>query len=156
MAAPLDAAPLDAGAVRGLSVALEDLRTFKKRVDGLLDDLEGSAADPKKIGSDHLRATQIGHGFSEANDLMKAYTYVHEQLSTLSKSMADQIESMSILLHIGRVGLSNVDVETQNRLLDLNDAVKAAYDPKRDPNARHHAHHPKPGGDTSGIGGTQG
>jgi hypothetical protein len=124
-----------------LSVALEDLRTFKKRVDHLLDDLEGSEADPKKIGNDRLKPTQMGHGFAEASELVKAYTYVHDQLSTLSKTLADQIEAMSITLHIGRVGLSHVDIETQNRLLDLNDAVKAVYDPKRDPNVQHHAHH---------------
>jgi hypothetical protein len=136
-----------------LSVALEDLRSFKKRVDGLLDDLEGSEADPRKIGNDRLKAVQIGHGFSEASELTRAYTYVHDQLSTLSKTLADQIEAMSILLHIGRVGLSHVDQETQDRLLDLNDAVRAVYDPKRDPNVHHRpAGHAPQGADSGGVG----
>jgi hypothetical protein len=123
----------------GIYVALEDLRSFKSRVDGLLTELDGSDVAPKKIGSDRVKSAQIGSGFGEASDLMKAYSYVHTQLEQLSTTLANQIEAMSLSLHIGHNSFKNVDLDTQRKLLDLNDQIRDAYDPKLDPNA------PKPG-----------
>jgi hypothetical protein len=118
-----------------LNVTLEDLRGFKARVDGLLDELDGSEAAPKKIGQDRVKSAQIGHSFGEADDLMKAYTFVHGQLEQLSQTLANQIEAMSLSLHIGHSTFQNVDLDTQCKLLDLNDAIVQAYDPKLDPNS---------------------
>ncbi|MFG1809908.1 hypothetical protein [Streptomyces sp. NPDC049040] len=118
-----------------LHVALEDLRSFKTRVDGLLDELDGSVVAPKKIGQERVKSAQIGSGFGEANDLMKAYNYVHNQLEQLSLTLANQIEAMSLSLHIGHSTFKNVDLGTQRKLLDLNDQIVQAYDPKLDPNA---------------------
>lgn len=119
----------------GLHVALEDLQSFKSRVDGLLDELDGSDAAPTKIGQERVKSAQIGNGFGEANDLMKAYSYVHNQLEQLSQTLANQIEAMSLSLHIGHSTFKNVDLGTQRKLLDLNDQIVQAYDPKLDPNA---------------------
>lgn len=127
-------APVD-GSGGSLHVALEDLRSFKTRVDGLLDELDGSVAAPTKIGQEPVKAAQIGSGFGEASDLMKAYSFVHGQLAQLSQSLANQIEAMSLSLHIGHSTFVNVDLGTQLKLLDLNDQIVQAYDPKLDPNA---------------------
>jgi len=131
----MELVPDGGGSVGGVFVALEDLRSFKGRVDGLLDELDGSDMAPKKIGDDRVKSGQIGHGFGEANDLMKAYAYVHSQLEQLSNTLANQIEAMSLSLHIGHNTFNNVDVGTQQKLLDLNDQILQAYDPKLDPNA---------------------
>lgn len=145
-------APIEGGA--SLHVALEDLRSFKTRVDGLLDELDGSAAAPKKIGQDRIAAGQIGSGFGEAGDLMKAYSYVHGQLEQLSQTLAAQIEAMSLSLHIGHSTFKNVDLGTQRKLLDLNDQIIKAYDPKLDPNAPKTTAPAHPASDTSGTKGT--
>lgn len=129
------AAAADGGGGGGIYVALEDLRSFKSRVDGLLTELDGSDVAPKKIGNDRVKSAQIGDGFGEANDLMKAYAYVHGQLEQLSTTLANQIEAMSLSLHIGHNTFKNVDISTQQKLLDLNDQIRDAYDPKLDPNA---------------------
>jgi hypothetical protein len=126
-------APVGGGG--GLHVALEDLRSFKSRVDGLLEDLDGSDVAPKKIGQERVKSAQIGSGFGEAEDLIRAYNYVHGQLEQLSQTLANQIEAMSLSLHIGHSTFKNVDLGTQRKLLDLNDEIVQAYDPKLDPNA---------------------
>jgi hypothetical protein len=53
----------------------------------------------------------------------------------LSTTLANQIEAMSLSLHIGHNSFKNVDISTQQKLLDLNDQILDAYDPKLDPNA---------------------
>ncbi|WUH90591.1 hypothetical protein OG900_11115 [Streptomyces sp. NBC_00433] len=127
-------APADGGGA-SLNVALEDLRSFKTRVDGLLDELDGSDFAPKEIGQGRVKSAQIGHGFGEADDLMKAYNYVHGQLEQLSVTLSSQIEAMSLSLHIGHSTFKNVDLGTQRKLLDLNDQIVQAYNPALDPNA---------------------
>lgn len=127
-------APVDGGGA-SLHVALEDLRTFKTRVDGLLDELDGSDFAPKEIGQGRVKSAQVGSGFGEADDLMKAYDYVHGQLEQLSATLTSQIEAMSLSLHIGHSTFKNVDLGTQRKLLDLNDQIVQAYNPALDPNA---------------------
>ncbi|WP_327288425.1 hypothetical protein [Streptomyces sp. NBC_01198] len=122
-----------------LHVALQDLRTFKSRVDGLLEELDGSQASPKRIGEEPVKSAQIGTGFGEAEDLMKAYSYVHGQLEQLSLTLNNQIEAMSLSLHIGHSTFQNVDLGTQRKLLDLNHQIVQAYNPALDPNAPKHA-----------------
>lgn len=146
----MEAAPDGGG---GIYVALEDLRSFKSRVDGLLTELDGSEVAPKKIGNDRVKAAQIGNGFGEASDLMKAYSYVHAQLEQLSTTLASQIEAMSLSLHIGHNSFKNVDISTQQKLLDLNDQIRDAYDPKLDPNApKSRNAEAQPAADASGTG----
>lgn len=128
-------APVDGGGGGSLHVALEDLRSFKTRVDGLLDELDGSGFAPKEIGQGRVKSVQIGSGFGEAADLMRAYDYVHGQLEQLSSTLANQIEAMSLSLHIGHSTFKNVDLGTQRKLLDLNDQIVQAYNPALDPNA---------------------
>lgn len=127
-------APVDGGGA-SLHVALEDLRTFKTRVDGLLEELGGSDFAPGEISQGRVKSAQVGSGFGEADDLMKAYDYVHGQLEQLSATLTSQIEAMSLSLHIGHSTFKNVDLGTQRKLLDLNDQIVQAYDPKLDPNA---------------------
>lgn len=127
-------APVDGGGA-SLHVALEDLRTFKTRVDGLLEELGGSDFAPGEISQGRVKSAQVGSGFGEAEDLMKAYNYVHGQLEQLSATLANQIEAMSLSLHIGHSTFKNVDLGTQRKLLDLNDEIVQAYNPALDPNA---------------------
>ncbi|MCM2425803.1 hypothetical protein [Streptomyces sp. RKAG337] len=120
---------------RDMDIGLQDLRGFKQRVDGLLKDLDDSQAAPDKMGDGRLHQGQIGTGFAGAEELMSAYTHVHSQLELLSTTMANQIEAMSISVEIARVGYENVDIDTRNHLLNLNDVTKKYYHPELDPDA---------------------
>ncbi|MFC9177970.1 MULTISPECIES: hypothetical protein [Streptomyces] len=98
------------------------LETFKKRVDALLTDLEGSAAGKSKVAAQTVsRASLSGPNarFAEADGLYTQYNRVHESLVSLSKSLGDQIEYLSLGVHAAAVGFDNVDDETRRRFHEI-------------------------------------
>ncbi|MEW2067319.1 hypothetical protein [Streptomyces sp. NPDC007346] len=98
------------------------LETFKKRVDSLLADLEGSAAGRSKVAAQTVsRASLSGPNarFAEADGLYTQYNRVHESLVSLSKSLGDQIEYLSLGVHAAAVGFDNVDDETRRRFHEI-------------------------------------
>lgn len=102
-----------------LDVHTESLKDFKKRVDKMLDDLEKSPASHKKIGDQTVSATAYGTGFTEADDLMREYNKVHGNLKSLSQTLGDQIETMSITVELIRKDFTGVDEDTLHRLRTL-------------------------------------
>jgi methyl-accepting chemotaxis protein len=113
--------------VRAVSVEVEQLQTFKSRVDRMLADLDSSAASPKEIADQQLTADHLGSGFGEAGDLAKAYNTVHSNLQQLSKTLADQIEAMSITVDASNRGYQNVDEEQLHTLWTIHDRTDASY-----------------------------
>ncbi|MFF2720259.1 hypothetical protein [Streptomyces sp. NPDC058011] len=98
------------------------LETFKKRVDALLADLEGSAAGKSKVAAQTVsRASLSGPNarFAEADGLYTQYNRVHESLVSLSRSLGDQIEYLSLGVHAAAVGFDNVDDETRRRFHEI-------------------------------------
>ncbi|MFF7251603.1 hypothetical protein [Streptomyces microflavus] len=98
------------------------LETFKKRVDALLTDLAGSAAGRSKVAAQSVsRASLSGPNarFAEADGLYTQYNRVHESLVSLSKSLGDQIEYLSLGVHAAAVGFDNVDDDTRRRFHEI-------------------------------------
>ncbi|MFJ9053714.1 hypothetical protein ACIRPO_28820 [Streptomyces bacillaris] len=98
------------------------LETFKKRVDAVLADLEGSAAGKSKVAAQTVsRASLSGPNarFAEADGLYTQYNRVHESLVSLSKSLGDQIEYLSLGVHAAAVGFDNVDDDTRRRFHEI-------------------------------------
>ncbi|MEV7876600.1 hypothetical protein [Streptomyces microflavus] len=98
------------------------LETFKKRVDALLADLAGSAAGRSKVAAQSVsRASLSGPNarFAEADGLYTQYNRVHESLVSLSKSLGDQIEYLSLGVHAAAVGFDNVDDDTRRRFHEI-------------------------------------
>ncbi|MEU3833249.1 hypothetical protein [Streptomyces microflavus] len=98
------------------------LETFKKRVDALLTDLAGSAAGRSKVAAQTVsRASLSGPNarFAEADGLYTQYNRVHESLVSLSKSLGDQIEYLSLGVHAAAVGFDNVDDDTRRRFHEI-------------------------------------
>lgn len=98
------------------------LETFKKRVDALLADLAGSAAGKSKVAAQTVsRASLSGPNarFAEADGLYTQYNRVHESLVSLSRSLGDQIEYLSLGVHAAAVGFDNVDDETRRRFHEI-------------------------------------
>ncbi|WP_438291350.1 hypothetical protein [Streptomyces sp. HUAS TT7] len=109
-----------------LRKGLEALTTFKKRVDTLLTDLEGSHASPTKLAAQQISRTSFSAGsvaFPEADGLFTQYHRVHERLTSLSKSLAHQIEAMGIAVHGADIGFDNLDEETRLRFKQIQDAT---------------------------------
>jgi hypothetical protein len=114
----VDAAQLRASGVSSSDLAyeMETLSDFKKKVDAMLASLDASDASEPKISQQNLDQTHVGTGFDDATNLLNAYNVVHQNLQTLSQTLSDQIQAMSIALNINMVGYQNVE-DTQRQAL---------------------------------------
>ncbi len=108
------APPSGADVKRGL----EALKTFRRRIDTLLREFEGSAGSSSKVGTQKVsRASFSGTGsaFPEADGLYSQYDQVHERLTSLSKTLSQQIEAMGIAVHGADVGFDNLEDDLRQR-----------------------------------------
>ncbi|MFF3035239.1 hypothetical protein ACFVS7_30055 [Streptomyces rubiginosohelvolus] len=98
------------------------LEKFKKSVDALLADFEGSAASKTKVADQKItRASLSGQNacFAEADGLYTQYNRVHSSLVSLSKSLGDQIEYLSLGVHAAAVGFDNVEDDVRRRFYEI-------------------------------------
>ncbi|WP_442809543.1 hypothetical protein [Streptomyces sp. NBC_01335] len=131
--------PSDGGSSTGGKTDLEHgvgaLERFKQRVDVLLGDLESSAAGRTKIGAHELSRTSFSGqnaGFHEADALYSQYNRVHESLTSLSKTLGDQIEYLSLGVHAAAVGMDNTEDEVRRRFY----VVKGRLDKEHQQNSK--------------------
>ncbi|WP_329233487.1 MULTISPECIES: hypothetical protein [unclassified Streptomyces] len=98
------------------------LEKFQKSVNTLLAELESSPAGKSKVAAQSVsRSSLSGQNacFAEADGLYTQYNRVHESLVTLSKSLGDQIEYLSLGVHAAAVGFDNVDDDTRRRFYEI-------------------------------------
>lgn len=98
------------------------LEKFKSRVDTLLADFEGSAASKTKVADQKVsRASLSGPNarFAEADGLYTQYNRVHTSLVSLSRSLGDQIEYLSLGVHAAAVGFDNVEDDIRRRFYEI-------------------------------------
>ncbi|MFJ8626946.1 hypothetical protein ACIRD3_29485 [Kitasatospora sp. NPDC093550] len=78
-----------------VKVELDTLTEFSKKVEALLQVMEGSAAAPYKLQEQKLTEQSFASAkFAEATALTTAYDKVHAQLVQLHKDFASQIQAM--------------------------------------------------------------
>ncbi|MGW1871043.1 hypothetical protein ACWCPS_36560 [Streptomyces mauvecolor] len=126
-----------------LEKGMEALTTFKKKVDAVLTQFEGSHGSPTKIGDQQIARASFSAGtaaFPEADGLFTQYHRVHERLTSLSKSLAHQIEAMGIAAHGADIGFDNLDEEMRQRFW----AIQSATDYDADQAQREKDGKPKP------------
>ncbi|MCX5386041.1 hypothetical protein [Streptomyces sp. NBC_00083] len=126
-----------------LSRGLEALKSFKGRVDTVLSTFEGSHAGATQLAAQQIPRASFsaaGAAFPEADGLYTQYHRVHEHLTSLSKSLGLQIESMGIAVHGADVGFDNLDEETRQRFW----AIQTKIDYDADAAKRAKAGHPDP------------
>lgn len=113
--------PADMGGGADLRRGLEALTTFKKRVDGVLSNFEGSAGSSTKVGAHTISpASFCGTGnFGEAKGLHTQYERVHERVTSLSKSLGLQIEALRIAVHGADVGFDNLEEKLRHRFWEI-------------------------------------
>ncbi|MBZ9638498.1 hypothetical protein [Streptomyces sp. PSKA30] len=101
-----------------LEASGEALSDFVSRVDTVLRDLEKSAGSPTKVGAQTIKESSLSSGraslFPEAQRLFAQYNNVHEQLTSLSKTLHLQIEAIGIAVKGASVGFDNLE-EGQRR-----------------------------------------
>lgn len=99
---------------RGVSA----LRNFQRRVNALLADLESSEAGKAKVAAQTVSRASLSGGntcFGEADGLYTQYNRVHQALVSLSRTLGDQIECLSIGVHAAEVGFDNVEEDVRRR-----------------------------------------
>lgn len=113
------------------------LRRFQKRVNVLLAELEGSDGGRTKLAAQTVQRASLSGGnatFAEADGLYSQYNRVHQSLTSLSKSLGDQIQLLSIGVHAAEVGYDNVDEDVRRQYKAIKDRLDTARDEDR---ARH-------------------
>ncbi|MFJ6212626.1 hypothetical protein ACIQGZ_04730 [Streptomyces sp. NPDC092296] len=118
---------------QAFSAEVDNLKTFKAKVDRMLQDLEGSPASHKQIAEQRLGSGHLGSGFGEAADLLAAYNTVHSNLETLSQTLSQQIEAMSITVDVSTQGYQNVEESRLAELWKIRDQTEAAQQPPQAP-----------------------
>ncbi|THC41805.1 hypothetical protein [Streptomyces sp. A1499] len=97
---------------------LEALKTFRRRINTLLAEFEGSAGSSSKVGAQKVSRTSFsgsGSVFPEADGLYAEYDQVHERLTSLSKMLGDQIDAMGIAVYGADVGFDNLEEDLRQR-----------------------------------------
>lgn len=107
-----------------------ELKKFRTRVDAVLAELESGDGGKTKVAAERVTRESFGVGlpFGEAEDFYKEYNRVHKALVTLSKSLGDQIELLTIGVHAADVGYDNVEAAQRARFHE----IKARLDRERD------------------------
>ncbi|CAL9612407.1 hypothetical protein [Streptomyces sp. enrichment culture] len=115
-----------------LEVTGEALSTFVKRVDSALRNLEGSAGDPTRIGAQRIKPSSLNSGstgaFPEAHALYLQYNRVHEELTSLSKTLHLQIEAIGIAVRGAHVGFDNLEEEQRRRFQQIQTQIRQIED----------------------------
>ncbi|MFJ7773303.1 hypothetical protein ACIQ1J_34230 [Streptomyces sp. NPDC097107] len=115
-----------------LEVTGEALSTFVKRVDSALRNLEGSAGDPTRIGVQKIKPTSLNSGsmaaFPEAHALYLQYNRVHEELTSLSRTLHLQVEAIGIAVKGAHVGFDNLEEEQRRRFAQIQTQLKQIED----------------------------
>ncbi|MGW4380269.1 hypothetical protein [Kitasatospora sp. NPDC004531] len=120
-----------------VQVEVENLQTFKNKVDQILRELDGSPASHGQLSQQQLASGQLGQNFGQAGDLMTAYNNVHSNLEQLSQHLAAQIAAMSSSIGRAAGTYSTADAEQEARFSAMANTGSPA--PAADPRAAYSA-----------------
>ncbi|MGI5348469.1 hypothetical protein ACQEU8_09770 [Streptomyces sp. CA-250714] len=101
---------------------VEALKKLKKRIDGVITQLDGSPGAKQNIAAKRLTRNALsgaGALFFEADDLFTKYNEVHDTLTTLSQNLRDQIDAMSIAVKFADGGFDAVEDEEKRRFWEI-------------------------------------
>ncbi|MEV7102808.1 hypothetical protein [Streptomyces atroolivaceus] len=125
-----------AAAAVELATELTSFKKFRNRIDEILVALKESPADAAQLGQDPMKRAQFGGGdnhWAEAASLFTSYRTVITELETLSRTLSDSIEGMSIAVLASHNGYENLDIDIRRRMLEISDEAKKQYGGEYDP-----------------------
>ncbi|MGW7520348.1 hypothetical protein ACWGJ2_32685 [Streptomyces sp. NPDC054796] len=134
---------------KGIKVP-DSLLTFKKRIDGILKDLENSPAAKNAVAGQQIPRSSLSGGatpFEEADGLFRKYNEVHEALTSLSQTLGDQIEAVGIAVHGAHVGFGNLDDDVRRRFWEIQTRTHERAEEERRRRERDAQDHGRPGDD---------
>ncbi|MCF6524912.1 hypothetical protein [Streptomyces sp. JJ36] len=105
----------------------ETLLGFKKRVDGILQNLESSAASKTHMADQTVSRAAFGGAFNEADDLYGQYNQVHQLLTDLSRTLNDQIEATGIAALAADNDFEGIDQDVLHRFWQIQTGAQNRY-----------------------------
>jgi hypothetical protein len=130
------------------------LSNFQKRVNALLTNLESGAASGSKVAAQRVARGSFGGtdtAFMEADALYGQYNRVHDALVTLSKSLGDQIEGLSLGVRGAETDFDNVDEEVRYRFAVIQSRIDEDHRKLRADMAKHQDPHATPASKTVDV-----
>jgi hypothetical protein len=136
-----------ASSAADLEVSGELLTQFVNRVDAVLRKLEESAGNPTKVSAQGIRKTSLSSGsgdatFPEAVRLYEQYDRVHQELTSLSRTLHLQIEATGIAVQGAANGFDALEEEQRQRFWAIQAEIRDLQEAKDD---RLHSHDAKTG-----------
>ncbi|MBO1336042.1 hypothetical protein [Streptomyces sp. VRA16 Mangrove soil] len=128
---------MSTAAAADLRVGAGVLKTFKQRVDKILQDFEGSAASSGKVSHQRFGRDAVAGNdtFNEAVEFHTQYDAIHGRITELSKMLSLQIEAMGIAAHGAEIGFGNLEEDQRRRFWEIQtkiDREATAADERRE------------------------
>ncbi|MBQ1123512.1 hypothetical protein ACH4RA_08045 [Streptomyces smyrnaeus] len=106
----------------------EALKKLKKRIDGVISELDTSPAAKHKVSCRRVtRKSLSGESipYTEADDLFAKYSEVHETLTLLSSNLRDQIDATGIAIKGADRGFDNLEEDEKRLFWQIQARVEA-------------------------------
>ncbi|MEW2222430.1 hypothetical protein AB0939_24540 [Streptomyces sp. NPDC006990] len=114
----------------------EALKKLKKRIDGVIAELDTSPAAKHKVSSRRVtRKSLSGESirYVEADDLFAKYGEVHDTLTLLSSTLRDQIDATGIAIKGADQGFDTLDEDEKRRFWQIQARAQAAEEKLKHP-----------------------
>ncbi|GAA2226554.1 hypothetical protein GCM10010232_10100 [Streptomyces amakusaensis] len=110
-----------------LERGVDALKKFHSQVTALLRDFEGGEGGSTKVAEQRVSRGSFSGAqlaFAEADGFFTQYNRVHRELVSLSKTLGDQIEMLTIGVHAADVGFDNVEEDMRSRFHTIQSSVE--------------------------------
>ena len=100
----------------------DSMESFRKQVDGLIDQLQGSYAGPGKLKADPVTRSQFGGGgaaWGEAEGAYAAYDGTLARLVELSSLLHDCLEGLGIAVVASKNGFEEMDDDIKRKMINI-------------------------------------
>lgn len=107
---------------QAVKYSADSMETFRKQVEGLIEDLQGSQAGTGKLTADPVTRTQFGGGgaaWGEAQSAYAAYDGTLSRLVELSGLLNDCLEGLGIAVVASKNGFEEMDDDIKRKMIGI-------------------------------------
>ncbi|MCX4981183.1 hypothetical protein [Streptomyces sp. NBC_00572] len=107
---------------QAVKYSADSMETFRKQVEGLIKELQGSGAGAGQLKADPVTRTQFGGGgaaWGEAQGAYAAYDGTLSRLVELSGLLNDCLEGLGIAVVASKNGFEEMDDDIKRKMIDI-------------------------------------
>ncbi|MDV5146072.1 hypothetical protein R1T08_18135 [Streptomyces sp. SBC-4] len=107
---------------QAVKYSADSMETFRKRIDALVQELQGSGAGTGQLKADPVTRTQFGGGgaaWGEAEGAYAAYDGTLSRLVELSGLLNDCLEGLGIAVVASKHGFEEMDDDIKRKMIDI-------------------------------------